>query len=319
MASLAKVKPAATPFWRRRSFDSTLSFWILVAPMVVGLTVFVAVPIVWGLALSFFEARNTISLTRFVGFANYTQMLSDPAFIDSLKTIVIFAAFIVPSTYVAALGLAMLVHGTMWGKGAFRTIFFLPTACSYVIASLTWKMSLFSSLPYGLVNMVLGVFGIDSIVWIGTPDPPWHWLVLVTVRLWLQVGFYMIIFIAGIQQIDHAIYDAARVDGTNGGWSMFRYITMPLLRNTTIFVLLINIIHAFQAFDEFYNIVGTSGGFASSGNSVLARPPLMYLYQIAFNNQNFGYGTAGAFILTALVVLATLIQSRVIGLGRSEE
>jgi multiple sugar transport system permease protein len=317
MASRAQ-SAAATPAVRRKSWDSTISFWVLVGPMVLGLLVFVAVPIVWGLALSFFNARNSVALTQFVGFKNYVTMLSNPAFLNSLQTIIIFAVFIVPTTFAVSLSLAVLVHSTRFAKGFFRSVFFIPTACSYVVASLVWRMSIFNSLPYGLANMVLGVFGIDPVVWIGAPGMQWHWLVLVTVRLWLQVGFYMILFIAGMQEIDQSIYDAARVDGTEGGWTMFRYITLPLLRNTTIFVILVNIIAAFQAFDEFYNILGTSGGAASSGNATLARPPLMYLYQVAFTDQNFGYGTAGAFVLMAIIVVLTLLQGKIMGFGRAD-
>lgn len=317
--SQARLSAAVRLARRRRAWDATAAFWILVGPMVLGLLVFVAIPIIWGLLLSFYDARNTIALTRFVGLSNYVAMLGDPAFVDSLTTIILFAIFIVPTTYIIALGLAALVHSAPRGKGFFRTIFFLPTACSYVVASLIWRMSIFNGLPYGLANLILNLFNAGPVTWIGTPSPPWYWLVLVTVRLWLQLGFYMIIFIAGMQQIPAAIYDAAKVDGAGGGWMMFRHITFPLLRNTSIFVLLVNIIAAFQAFDEFYNILGVSGGAASAGNAVLARTPLVYLYSIAFSDQNYGKGAAGAMILTMIVVLATALQGKVLGFGRSDE
>ncbi len=316
MAERARPAAVQVPIWRRRAWDSATAFWILVGPMILGLLIFVVVPIVWGLALSFSNARNTIALGNFVGLANYQAMLQDPAFISSLVTIVVFAIFIVPLTYAFSLFLAVLVHGTSWGQGFYRSVFFLPTACSYVVASLIWRMSIFNGLPYGLANLILNIFYAGPITWIGTPSPPWYWLVLVTVRLWLQVGFYMILFIAGIQQIPSEIYDAARVDGTSGGWTMFRHITFPMLRNTSVFVVLVNIIAAFQAFDEFYNILG--GTYATSGNIVLARPPLVYLYQVAFGNQNFGTGAAGAFLLTLLIVVFTVFQGRILGFGRAD-
>jgi len=146
-------------------------------------------------------------------------------------------------------------------------------------------------------------------------DPPYYWLVLVTVRLWLQVGFYMIIFIAGLQEIPRELYDAAHVDGARSGWRTFRDITFPMLRNTSIAVLLLNFIAAFQAFDEFFNIFGSTG--ASSGNLSLARPPLVYLYQVGITQQNYGLASAGSFIVVALIVIVTLVQGRLLGFGRS--
>ncbi|HUX88142.1 MAG TPA: sugar ABC transporter permease [Chloroflexota bacterium] len=319
MVTGARPRPTIVSAKRRGISDSTISFWILVGPMVLGLFVFVVVPIAWGFLISFFNARNTIALTSFAGLSNYAAVLGDSTFIASLRTIIVFAIFIVPLTFAVSLTLALLVHRSRWGKGFFQTTLFLPTACSYVIAALIWRMSIFNSLPYGLANLLLNLVAAGPITWIGTADPPWYWLVLVTVRLWLQVGFYMILFIAGLQDIPSHIYDAARVDGTNGGWAMFRHITFPLLRNTSIFVLFVNIIAAFQAFDEFYNVLSGGGTSAAGGNLALARTPLIYLYQIAFSDQNFGRGAAGAFVLTAIVVFVTLLQGKVLGFGGSSE
>src|SRR5438477_359167 len=173
------------------------------------------------------------------------------------------------------------------------------------------KMSIFNGSSFGLVNTVRHTVGLDPISWISSPNPPWYWLVLVTVRLWLQLGIYMIIFIAGLQEIPRELYEAALVDGARRGWQTFRHITFPMLRNATIAVLLLNVIAAFQAFDEFFNIM-------SGGNQILARPPLVYLYNIALSNQNYGYGSAGAIILTVIIVIFTLIQGRFLGFGRSE-
>jgi multiple sugar transport system permease protein len=126
----------------------------------------------------------------------------------------------------------------------------------------------------------------------------------------------MILFLAGLQEIDRSLYEAALVDGAKRGWQTFRYITFPLLRNTSVSILLLNLIAAFQAFDEFYNVLST--GVGSSANITLARPPLVYLYQVALADQNYGRGSAGAFILTALIVIVTVLQSRFFGLGKSE-
>ena len=308
---------AAAPMRGRRDREAAIAFWLFIAPLLLGLLVFTFLPIVWGFLISLSRARNTVSLGEFIGFQNYADMLGDPEFRDSLVTILVFTAFIVPLTYAISLGLAMLVNGANWGRGIFRTAFFIPTAISYVIASLIWRMSLFNGLPSGVANIGLyEFFGIEEpISWIASANPPWYWLVLVTVRLWLQVGFFLIIFLAGLQEIPRSLYEAAYVDGARSGWRTFRDITLPMLRNTSIAVLLLNFIAAFQAFDEFFNVLG--GTAATQGNRGLTRPPLVYLYQVAFQEQNYGRGAAGAFILTAIIIIVTLLQGRILGFGRS--
>lgn len=290
--------------------SANLAFWMFVSPALIGLTIFTLIPIVWGLVLSFSQAQNTVRPVKFVGFANYLDLLTDPAFLQSLKTIVFFAIFIVPLTYCVSLGMAVLINKAGKGSAFFRTVFFIPSAVSYVVASLIWKISIFSGTQSGLANQVVGSFGRSPVEWITSTEHPWYWMVLVSARLWLQVGFYMIIFLAALQEIPPSIYEAAAVDGAKPGWQTLRYITMPQLRATTISVLILNFIAAFQAFDEFYNILAGAGGA-----QLAARPPLIYLYSIALAEQDFGRGTAGAFILTAIILTVTLVQSRILGFG----
>lgn len=284
------------------------AFWLFVGPFAAGLLVFVYVPIGWSVLLSFFEARNTVTPTEFVGLRNYADMLTDQPFLASLGTFSVFAAFIVPLTFVLALALALLVNQISFMKTFFRSVFFLPTACSYVVASLVWKLSIFNGVRFGLANTVLGWFGAEPVAWTVSTSPPWYWLVLVTLRLWLQLGFYMILFIAGLQRIPQHLYEAAWIDGASRGWQTLRYITMPQLRTTSVAVLLLLLVAAYQAFDEFYNVLGTDRGYPP-----FARPPLIYLYYTALGSggQDFGHGSAGAVILTVLIAGVTLLQGRV--------
>lgn len=295
----------------RRSLKTALVFWCFVGPLMIGLLVFFFIPIIWSVVLSVSNARSTLSPQGFVGLNNYVAMLTDPNFRQALGTFLVFAIFIVPLTFICALGLALLVNSVRFGQGFFRLVFFLPAACSYVLASVVWKVSIFNGTFYGLANHILAFFHVAPIEWVFTANPPWYWLVLVTVRLWLQLGLYMIIFLAGLQEIAPELYEAATVDGARRGWQTFRYITFPRLRNASIAILLLNIIAAFQAFDEFYNIM-------SGGNSILARPPLVYIYDVAMIDSNFGYGTAGAIILTLIIVCFTLLQARILGFGQAE-
>lgn len=310
-SSIVTVK---VPWWRQTRWEATFAFLFFVAPLVLGLLVFTYIPIVWGFMISFSDARNTIDIGDWVGIDNYRAMLTNSEFLRSLRTILVFAIFIVPTTFFFALGLGVLVNSVGFGRSFFRSAFFIPTAVSYVVASIVWKMGIFNGLPYGFANMVLYWFGSDRVIaWIGETSPPWYWLVLVTVRLWLQVGFYMILFLAALQEIDQSLYEAAYVDGGQPGWRTFWTITFPLLRNTSIAVLVLNFIAAFQAFDEFVNILG---GVGSTGNISLARPPLVFLYQTAIGQQDYGRGSAGAIILAAIIIGVTIVQGRLFGFGR---
>ena len=241
-------------------------------------------------------------------------MLADPAFRASLTTFVAFAAFIVPLTFALSLSAALLLERTRWMQAFFRSVFFLPAACSYVVAALIWKMSIFSGVRFGLANTVLGWLGQDSIPFLSVTQPPWYWLVIVTARLWLQVGFYMILFLAALQRISPSLYEAAAVDGASGV-QVFRHITLPQLRPTSTAVFLLLLINAFQAFDEFYNILSTFGQYPP-----YARPPLVYLYYVALGSgQDFGHGSAGAVILTLLIALVALVQGKFLGFGRERD
>jgi multiple sugar transport system permease protein len=294
----------------RRIKGGRLWFWVFLGPFLIGMAIFIYLPIIWSAILSLFDAVGTVTPNKFVGLGNYKTMFQDQAFVHSLWVFTIFAVIIVPVTFALSLGLAMLVNRVAHFRAFFRSVFFIPMACSYVLASIIWKMSLFNGVRFGLANTVIGWFGHDPIPWISTISPPWYWLVLVTVRLWLQSGFYMILFLAALQNIDSNLYEAAFVDGASPGWKVFRHITFPLLRATSVGVLLLLLINAYQAFDEFYNIVGTVP---------YARPPLVYLYSISLGTQqNFGLGSAGSLILAAIIAVVTIIQGRIFGFGRAD-
>ncbi|MEU6924117.1 MULTISPECIES: sugar ABC transporter permease [unclassified Streptomyces] len=292
-----------------------LWFWVFVGPFAAGLALFTYVPLLWSVWLSFFDAHNTVTPIDFVGLDNYSEILGDPSFISSLVTFVVFSLFIVPATYGLSLALALMVARLRFAQAFFRSVFFLPTACSYVVAAMIWKLSIFNGVRFGLANTVLGWFGGSDTAWLSTTSPPWYWLVIVTVRLWLQAGFYMVILLAGLQRIPRTLYEAAAVDGARPGWQVFRYITFPQLRATSVAVVLLLVINAFQAFDEFYNLLSTARGYPP-----YARPPLVYLYYVALGQgQNLGLGSAGAVILALIIAVVAVVQARWFGLGRQED
>ncbi|GAA2996221.1 carbohydrate ABC transporter permease [Actinokineospora diospyrosa] len=288
---------------------TALTFWLFVGPFAFGLLAFTYLPIAWSGYLSVFDARNTVTPTEFVGLANYVDVLTDRAFLDSIGTFTVFAAFIIPTTVVLSLALALLVNQIRVARAFFRSVYFLPFACSYVVASLVWKMSLFSGVDSGIANTVFGWFGAEPLAWTGTVDPPLYWVVLITARLWLQLGFYVILFLAALQRIPAHLYEAAWIDGAAPGWQTFRHITLPGLRGALIAVLTLNLINAYQAFDEFYNILGDSRGYPP-----FARPPLVYLYYTSLGpgGQDLGRGSAGAVVLALVIALVTLLSGRVL-------
>ncbi|BDD83564.1 sugar ABC transporter permease [Tsukamurella pulmonis] len=288
-----------------------LWFWLMAGPFLAGLAVFVVVPIGWSVWLSLFDAHNTVTPTRFVGLDNYRDMLGDPAFRASLLTFVVFAAVVVPLTFAGSLALAVLVHGVRRFQPFFRSVFFLPLACSYVAASLIWRGAIFPGVPTGVANSALRAVGGEPVAWLSVVDPPWYWLVLVTLRLWLQLGFYMILFLAALQRVPRQLYEAAALDGASS-WTVFARITFPQLRAVSVAVLLLATVNAFQAFDEFYGVMATAQGYPP-----YARPPLVYLYYVAVGNgQDFGHGGAGGAVLTVLIGLVALAQARFTGLLR---
>lgn len=286
-----------------------VAFWGLVGPFFIGLLIFSVIAIVWSVYLSFFRARATLTPTEFVGLDNYVSLLTDASFLSSLGTFGLFSLFIVPTTLFFSLALALLVHNLPVAQAFFRSVFFLPTAFSYVIASLIWKLGIFNGSDAGVANSLLGILGLEPISqWL--TQSPYYWVVIVSVRLWLQSGFYMLLLIAGLQRIPNVLYEAAAIDGLERGPRRFFSITWPQLRPTVAAVVLLLMIAAFQAFDEFFNLVGKIPS---------ARPPLLYVYQVSFAQLDYGKGAAGALVLTAIMVIVALVQARFFGFGTAED
>ncbi|MBB5851893.1 carbohydrate ABC transporter permease [Amycolatopsis umgeniensis] len=299
---------------KRRDWRAIGAFAVLTGPTVLGLGLFKYVAIGWSFLLSFNDARGTLDLGKWVGIDNYTTLLADEAFLSSLGSIGLFTLFIVPVTFAMSLGLAVLLNGITKGRAFFRTAFLIPAAVSYVVAALMWRMALFNGLPTGVANALGGLFGMEPVAWLSETSPPLYWIAVVTLRLWLQVGLYMILFLAGLQAIPRSLYEAGELDGTSRRQA-FRHITLPQLRNTSVAVLLLILIAAFQAFDEFYNLFSS----VQTGNATApVRPPLVFLYDSALGDQNYGLGSAGAFVLTLIIIVVTLLQGRIVGFGKKD-
>lgn len=282
-------------FWTR-SRKEALAAFLFILPDSLGLLVFVAIPMLLALSLGFFSVDG-FGGYKFVWFANYNRMLHDPLFLKSLWVTVIYVLVLVPGLYVAGLGLALLVNQKMPFIAVWRSLFFMPYVVSLVAVGLTWKVMLIDKV--GFVNRVLELLHLPSRSWLGDPNLALGAILLVTI--WFLMGYYMIILLSGLQEIPREYYDAARIDGA-GPWAMFTKITLPLLRPTSFFVLLVSTVSAVaggQAFDLIY--VMTKGGPDNSTSLAV-----FYIYQQAFQFNNYGYAAAMASFLVIILLLITV-------------
>ncbi|MER9681723.1 sugar ABC transporter permease [Mesorhizobium sp. M0184] len=282
--------------------------WLFVLPDALGLLVFVGVPMLLSLAVGFFEV-NGFGGYRFVGFGNYRRMWGDPLFWSSVKVTVAYAVMLVPALYVAGLGLALLVQKTNRFNAVMRSMFFAPQMVSLVVVALVWQLMLVEKV--GIVSRLAPLVGLGGISLLGDPNLALFTLVLVSV--WFLMGFYMLIFLGGLQDIPAEYYEAAKIDGA-GPVTSFWYITLPLLKPTSFFVLLVSLVATVaggQVFDLIY--VMTKGGPVNS-TSVL----IIYIYKQAFQFGAFGYASAMASLLVLALMLVTVFFFVLTRSGRFE-
>jgi ABC-type sugar transport system permease subunit len=298
-----------------------------VLPLVLYMSFWTLFPLLWGFALSFFDYSSRRAGGPFLGFGgdnpfiglqNYISMLnfSDDApltvrqFHNSLKTTLLFAFLVVPLNLAITLPLAVLIE-SVYGrlKAMFRTIFFLPVLAPAVGVAIMWGYVFHPQ--RGLINGFLSsIFGrLIAINWTGDQSLvvfgiPVALLAVIIAYLWQDIGYNLVIFIAGLQGIPESIREAARIDGVNS-WQMFRHITLPLLRPTILLAAILTMISAFQVFDIIQ--VMTDGG--PNGQT---RVLVIDIYDNAFRFQRMGWASAVAFVLFTLVLIISLIQSRLL-------
>lgn len=264
-------------------------------PTLAHLLLFTAFPVLFSLYMSFHE-WNAISAPRFVGGENYAKLLRDPQFIQAFwNTLSFTAGTVIPRT-VLALGLALLINAKIKGRAFYRSAFFLPALTPLIAISQIWLWIFEPSV--GLVNGYLRVLGIVGPPWLSSTE--WAMPAVIIMTIWSSVGYYMVIYLAGLQGIPEELYEAVRIDGA-GGWGAFRAITLPLLGPTTFFVVVISVIASAQAFGQIY--VLTQGGPAGA-TTVLA----WYLYQNAFQYLESGYASAIAWVMFLIVFGLTVLQ-----------
>ncbi len=286
---------------RRRERVEWLSGYAFLAPSFIVLAVFTYFPVAYALGLSFFKWRILRGDPTFNGLTNYQLLLASEDFWQAIWNTVYFAVGSIPTGMAIALFIAILLNRPMRALSIYRTAYFLPTVTSMVAVSVVWMWIYHPDV--GLMNYFLELVHLPAIRWLN--DPRWAMPALILLGVWKGLGYNVIIYLAGLQNIPQHLYEAAQIDGANR-WQLFRHITWPLLTPTSFLILVMAVINSFQAFTEFH--VMTQGGPLGSTTVIV-----YYLYQQAFQQFNMGYGSAVAIALFLIILGLTLIQNRVLG------
>ena len=280
--------------------NDALAAWIFLAPALIFLGIFLLWPIAYLFYLSFTTGSFTSDGTNWVGLRNYLRLLLNPDFWQVLGNTAHFTVATVIPSLVIPLGLAVLLNRAFALRGLLRSAYFLPSITSVVAAGLGFRW-LFQT--DGPVNALLSSIGIEPIPWLGSTI--WAMPVLILLSIWKQLGFNMVVFLAGLQAIPPSRYEAAELDGANS-WQQFRHITLPGLRPTLVFATITTAIFTLKSFEQVYVITG--GGPLNSTNLLV-----YYIYQEAFAQFDFGYAAAAATVLLAVALLLVYLQLRTWG------
>ncbi|WP_343710046.1 sugar ABC transporter permease [Mycobacterium sp.] len=285
---------------RRSSRRRARAGRLFVAPNLTAVAVFMLFPLGFSLYMSL-QHWDLFTPPKFVGWANFRQLFTaDPLFVIALRNTVVFTVGTVVPTTLISLGVAGVLNRTFKGAAFFRTVIFLPLAVSSVVMAVVWQF-VFNT-DNGLLNIMLGWLGIGPVPWL--VDPKWAMVSLCLVSVWRSVPFATVVLLAAMQGVPDTYYEAAKLDGA-GELRRFMSITVPLIRGALSFVVVISVIHAFQAFDLVYVLTGRNGG-PESATYVLG----IMLFQNAFAFLDFGYASALAWVMFAILLGLTVLQLR---------
>jgi len=285
------MRPTGRRAWAGRLF---------VAPNLAALAVFMLFPLGFSLYMSF-QKWDLFTPPRFVGLANFrTLFTADPLFLIALRNTVVFTVGTTVPAVLISLAVAGVLNRTLKGINIFRSVIFLPLAVSSVVMAVVWQFVF--NVNDGLLNTMLGWIGLSPVPWL--LDPKWAMVSLCMVSVWKTVPFATVVLLAAMHGVPETLYDAAKIDGASELRRFFS-ITVPLIRGALSFVVVISIINAFQAFDLVYVLTGGNGG-PETGTYVLG----IMLFQHAFGFLEFGYASALAWVMFALLLALTVLQLR---------
>ena len=297
MSQTASAKPKKSLLSKQAR--ETLIAYSFIAPNFIGFAVFTLIPVIYAFVLAFMQ-WDGVNEMKFVGIQNFVRLFSDKNFIQAFWHTIVYVACNVPLTIVCSLALALLLNSKIFGRNFFRTVSFFPYVASLVAVAAVWNFLFNPSM--GPVNQVLSSLGVENLPkWAAGKDTAMLTVILFSV--WKNMGYYMVIFLAGLQGVNPELYEAASLDGANK-WQQFCNVTLPQISPTTFFVTIMVVISSFKVYNEVYMI--TQGG---PGTSTLV---LVYqIYNEAFvGTPEYGYASAISMVLFLMVLIVTLIQFR---------
>jgi multiple sugar transport system permease protein len=284
--------------WKRLGNEKTKTAFLALLPSLVVFGVFTVYPIVYSLYLSFFNASLLSSTRSYVGLDNYIKLLQNPTFQKAVKNTFRYTLGVVPLGLTLSLLIAILLNSKLRFRSFFRGAFFSPVVTSMVAVSIVWTWMLEPN--HGLINSILAKLGVVGPGWL--TDPSWALTSVVILSIWKNLGYNMVIFLAGLQDIPQEINESAELDGVTS-FQRLRYITIPMMKGPISFATIVSMIRSMQVFGQIY--VMTGGGPANSTMVIV-----YYLYQQAFEFYRSGYASAVAWVLFSAILLLTLVQNR---------
>ncbi|MDG0053333.1 sugar ABC transporter permease [Paenibacillus sp. P2(2022)] len=275
---------------------------IFILPSLILYTLFVIVPTLGSVYLSFTSWNGISEDIRFIGFANFIEIWNSPRVHNALKNTLIMTISLVILENIAAIAMALMVDRIRWFKNLFRSIFYFPTLLSGIVMGFVWAMIL--NYNFGVVNQILDTVGLGSwaVDWLG--DPKYAMLSIILSTVWKGAGYYMIIYLAGLQGIPADLSEAASIDGANG-WQQFRYITFPLLAGSMTVCMVLSMISALKIFDQIAVMTDGGPGFATETLTYI-------IYKVGFGELRQGFGTALAMVLFVIILIITVIQVKIL-------
>ena len=292
-----------------RSFsERILKPYLYLFPALILIIVFQIIPIFYAFYLSFFN-WDMITPKIFVGLKNYYNLLLEPDFWKSVWVTFYYVIIAVPVGIGLAIVIAVFLNSKIKMVGFFRTSFFIPYVVSITAIALVW-LWIYNSNDYGLLNYILGFFGVKPIKWL--EDPKWAMPAVIFMLIWKNLGFNVIIFLTRLQSIDNTYYEAAEIDGASK-FQQFLYVTLPLLKPTTMFLVTVSTIYAFRIFPSIY-VLTPEGGPNGSTTTVV-----FYLYKMAYEEFRLGYAAAVAYVLFFIILFVTVVQRKLLKSAESIE
>lgn len=294
----ANFAPMLAGAHRARALGATLSGWGLALPATILMLAMILIPTLVAMLLAVTDYQLGARSIQYIGLGNFAELLNDRVFWRAFNNTLIYTLMTVPTAVLLGLGVALLIEADAFGRGFFRTVYFLPVTALLVAMATVWEFILHSDL--GLVNQLLArVFGISGPDWLSDPNHVLSSLAFIFV--WQQTGYNMILFLAGLKAIPSDLYSAAKVDGADRAIDRFLMVTWPALGPTMLFVVLITTLYSFRVFDTVAAL--TQGGPANASNVLLYN-----IYREGFVYFRTGFASAMTMIFLALILLVALIQ-----------